>query len=113
MAILTFKIPENEKKFLDWWSQKSGEASSSIYRNVTIEIFKKWKIDMLIIEYSKGSIGFKKFSNLAGMSFNETSLLLQKENIEAPISDLIDEYTSHVRDKFMSSDIFKIGNNYK
>ncbi|OLS19224.1 MAG: hypothetical protein HeimC3_46550 [Candidatus Heimdallarchaeota archaeon LC_3] len=113
MAQISFKIPDEEMKFLYWWSKKSGNPISSIYRNITLDLFKEWKIEVLLKEYQKGIIGFKQFCNLSGMSFNEASLLMQTEDIEPPISALIDEYTSKIREKLIKTDIIKSGKEFK
>jgi predicted HTH domain antitoxin len=98
MSQINFKIPEKEKDFLNWWSELQSVPVSSIYRNATLEAFRQWKISVLITEYQKGSIGFKQFCKLASLSFEEATLIFQKEDIEPPISSIIDEYTSSVRE---------------
>lgn len=94
MTQINFKIPEKEKAFLEWYSDKNAEPISSIYRNATLESFREWKISVLINEYQKGSIRFKQLCDLASLTFEEATLLLQKMNIEPPISAIIDEYTT-------------------
>ena len=104
MDQISFKIPSSEMDFLKWWSKKQAQPLSSIYRNATIEHFRQWKTNILINEYSRGSIGFKKFCNLAGISFQEATLLMQESDIEPPISNIIDEYTSSIADKINLKD---------
>ncbi len=99
MPQINLKIPDNEKEFLEWYSEKSAEPISSIYRNATLESFRQWKISILISEYQKGSIRFKQLCDLGNISFEEGTLLLQKMDIEPPISAIIDEYTSKTRKK--------------
>lgn len=99
MTQINFKIPEKEKAFLEWYSEKNAEPISSIYRNATLESFRQWKISILSAEYQKGSIRFKQFCDLANISFEEGTLILQKLDIEPPISSVIDDYTSETRKK--------------
>ena len=107
MPQINFKIPEKEKDFLEWYSEKNAEPISSIYRNATLESFRQWKISILISEYQKGSIRFKQLCNLASFSFEEATLLLQKMDIEPPISAIIDEYTTETRMKIDFSNFKK------
>lgn len=97
MTEINFQIAEKEKAFLKWYSEKNAEPISSIYRNATLESFRQWKISILLGEYQKGSIRFKQLCDLANITFQEGTLLLEKLDIEPPISVLIDEYTTETR----------------
>jgi len=107
MTQINFKIPEKEKDFLEWYSEKNAEPISSIYRNATLESFRQWKISILLGEYQKGSIRFKQLCALGNISFEEGTLLLQKMDIEPPISAIIDEYTTETRKKIDLSNFKK------
>lgn len=97
MSQISFKIPSSEKEFLKWWSDLQAEPMSSVYRNATLEAFRQWKKEILLNEYKKGTISFKKFCNIGNYSFEEATLLFQNEIIEPPISKIIDEYTGNIR----------------
>lgn len=109
MKQISFKLPDPELEFLKWWSEKNAEPISSVYRNATLESFRSWKIEKLLMEYQKGSIGFKRLCRLGNLTFQETTLLLQEHNIDPPISEIIDDYTSKVRDTLTAKDLFKDG----
>ena len=104
MAQISFKVPEEELKFLKWYSKKSANSISTIYREVTIETYKAWKLDILCELYAKGAIGFKYLCNIGNISFQEGLLLIQEKEIEPPISNAIDDYTNEVT-KRMIEDI--------
>lgn len=99
MKQLSFKIPDSDLEFLKWWSNKTAEPMSSIYRNITLELFREWKITALLKEYSSGSIGFKQFCRLGNLSFQQATLLFEKHDIEPPISGLMDDYTAKTASK--------------
>lgn len=99
MTQINFKIPEDEKAFLEWYSEQNAEPISSIYRKATLEPFREWKISILIAEYKKASIRFKQLCDLANLTFEEATLILQKMDIEPPISSIIDDYTTETRNK--------------
>ena len=107
MSQISFKIPDSEIIFLRWFADKSSQPVSSIYRNATLDSFREWKISLLLSEYQKGSLGFKSMCKLGNLTFNQGVLLLEQNNIEPPISKLIDEYSSAVRDKLVKEGIFK------
>ena len=107
MSQISFKIPADEMKFLKWYSKKNAQPVSSVYRSVTFETYQKWKTDKLLQEYEKGSISFKQFCELGNVTFSQGTLLLQDRQIEPPISELIDEYTSEIREKLTRKDLFK------
>ncbi|MHA1449052.1 MAG: hypothetical protein ACTSP4_06490 [Candidatus Hodarchaeales archaeon] len=44
---------------------------------------------------------------LGNLTFNQGVLLLEQNNIEPPISKLIDEYSSSIRNKLVEEGIFK------
>lgn len=54
---------------------------------------------ILLAEYRKGSMRFKQLCNLANITFEEATLLMQKMDIEPPISSIIDDYTTETRNK--------------
>lgn len=107
MPQITFRLPEDEKEFLKWYAEKTAQPISTVYRNVTMEYYQKWKEELLLEEYKKGSINIKKFCTLTNKSFHETLLLLEKKEIEPPITKVMDEYTSTVRKKIKTKDLFK------
>lgn len=94
MKSITFKLSKRDIVFLSYVSEKTGSPLSSIYRDKTIEFFHDWKISYLLKDYENGKIGLKKFCNLANISFNEGLLLLEKHEIEPPIPEILDNYTT-------------------
>ena len=96
MKQLAFKLPDEEVKFLEWLSKITGTPMGSLYRLITLDNFKQWKIEKLLSEYKVGAIGFKKLCNLGNISLSEGMLLIEKKDIEPPISSEIDDYTEKV-----------------
>ena len=72
-------------------------------------IFQEWKMSILLKEYSNGSIGFKQFCKLSGMTIPEGILFFEKVHIEPPISEIIDNYTDKIRESLKISDLTKNG----
>ncbi len=107
MAQISFKIPENEMKFLKWFSSKTAQPISSIYRNATLNPFQEWKLSVLLDEYRKGAIGFKQLCNLGNITFQEGSLILEKNAIDPPISELMDDYMNKVSEQIKPKELFK------
>lgn len=107
MGQISFKISDSEKDFLEWVSQRTAQPVSTIYRNATLESFQEWKINFLLKEYQTGNIGIKQFIRLANISFNQANLLFQKFNIEPPISEIIDDYTTNLRETINQNSMFK------
>lgn len=93
MKQLAFKLSDNEIKFLDWYSKKTGTPMGSLYRQITLDIFNQWKIDHLLHEYELGAISFKQLCDIGSITFSEGMLLVEENNIEAPISSITDAYT--------------------
>ena len=79
------------------------------YRNVTFDLYLEWKLEILLKEYQKGTIGFKELCRLFSKSFQAVSLILQERDIEPAISEIMDEYTSKIRDSLTAKDIFREG----
>lgn len=96
MDTISFKIPKEDKKFLDWYSKKRAEPIGSIYRLATLDEFHKWKLNELLLLYSKGEIGFKEMCNIGEITLTKGMLLLQENDINPPIPDIVDEYTISV-----------------
>ena len=113
MGQISFKIPDKELVFLQWLSKKTSNPVSSIYRNATFDAFQEWKMAILLKEFQKGSLGFKELCKLGNITFNEGVLLFQQRDIEPPISELVDEYTSKIRDQLVMEDLFKEGQSFK
>ena len=111
MPQITFRLPENEKEFLKWYADKTAQPISTIYRNATMDHFQKWKEQLLLDEYEKGSISIKTFCTLTNKTFHETLLLLEKKGINPPITQIMDEYTSTIRKNLKDKDLFKEGVN--
>ena len=109
MGQISFKISDKEMEFLRWFSRKTAQPLSSIYRNVTLDAFHQWKISTLIEEYRNGAIGFKQMCNLGNLSFSQGLILLQNNDVEPPIPEIVDDYTSHIREKMTPRDVFKNG----
>lgn len=113
MAQISFKIPDAELDFLQWLSKKTSNPVSSIYRNATLDAFREWKLFILLKEYQDGSLGFKELCKLGNITLNQGALLLEQRNIEPPISELVDVYSSKIRDHLTVENIFKEGKNFK
>jgi predicted HTH domain antitoxin len=64
----------------------------------------EWKLDQLFRLYSNGRLGLKKAWQLSRMAWAEFLLELDRRQIEPPISELVDEYTSKVRQKIQLND---------
>lgn len=109
MPQITFRLPDSEKEFLKWYAEKTAQPISTVYRNATMDYYHKWKEQLLLEEYEKGTISIKSFSDLTHKTFHETILLLEKKGIEPPISQAMDEYTSTIRKKLTAKDLFKEG----
>lgn len=99
MSQLSFKFPEKEINFLKWYSEQTAEPLGTIYRKVTIDHFKKWKIDVLMNAYMEGKIGVKQIANLGGLTYLETMLLLEKREIEPPYNELLAKHSEQVLEK--------------
>lgn len=109
MGQLTFKLPDEELRFLRYVADRTGSSLSSIYREKTLDHFVSWKKNYLLDEYAKGAIGFKQMCKLANISLNEGMLWLEEEAIEPPIPALVDEYTDSVRKRLTPELVFKKG----
>jgi hypothetical protein len=109
---ISFKIPKEDKKFLEWFAKKKAEPIGSIYRLATLDEFHKWKLNELTSLYSKGELAFKEMCDLGGITLTKGMLLLQENDIDPPIPDVIDEYTisltlKNIKDR--KTDIYKNG----
>lgn len=93
MDVISFKIPKKDKEFLDWYSEKFATPVGSLYRSITLDKFKTWKLEKLLEMYKLGEIGFKEMCDRGDISLNKGMLILEKEKIDPPISELIDDYT--------------------
>ena len=109
MTQITFRLPPSEMEFLHWYSEKTSQPISTIYRKVTFDSFLEWKTELLLEEYKRGSLGVKAFCRLGNLTFHEAILLLQEKSVEPPITELMDLYTSEARKKLKLSDVFKDG----
>jgi len=109
MGQITFKMPDEEIEFLKYVSKQNGSAFSSIYRDKTITYYKQWKIEYLLTEYERGSIGFKTFCRLGNLSPLEGMIAIENSNIDPKVPEIIDEYTSKKRGELKPVDLFKKG----
>lgn len=100
MPQISFKIPAAEHDFLKWYSERTAGSVSTIYREATMETFRTWKMDILCELYAKGSISFKQLCNIGNISFLEGMLLIEQKEIEPPIPESVDEYTTMIRKKY-------------
>ncbi len=107
MDQINFKISDTEKEFLEWVAKRTAQSVSTIYRNATLDSFQDWKINYLLKEYQNGSIGLKQFTKLANINFNQAILYLQEFNIEPPISEIIDDYTTNLAENIEPETAFK------
>ena len=83
---------------------------SSLYKSATLDAFREWKLDLLLKEYQSGAIRFKQFCDLAAVSLYEGLLILERSEVEPPITEMIDEYSTQVANQLTDSDVFKKGN---
>lgn len=116
MDTISFKIPKEDKKFLDWYAKRKAEPIGSIYRLATLEEFHKWKLQELLSLYSKGELSFKEMCNIGEITLTKGMLLLQENDIEPPIPDIVDEYTigltlKNIKEK--KGDLYKNGKGIK
>lgn len=93
MNQIGIKLPIEEIKFLDWYSKKTANSKAGIYRDATLTAFQKWKLEILLKEYEEGKIGFKEMCSLGNLTLLEGMKIVETEQIEPPITDLMDEYT--------------------
>ena len=96
MGQISFKISETEMEFLRWYSEETSNSMSTIYRDITFDTYKKWKITVILQLYAAGKIGFKHLCRMADISFTEGLLLIEENEIEPPIPESVDDYTSKV-----------------
>ena len=109
MGQLSFKIPDSEMEFLHWFSERTSQPIGALYRNATFDLYLEWKLEIILKEYQRGIIGFKQLCRLSSKSFQAMSMILQERDIEPAISEIMDEYTSAVRDSLTAKDVFKDG----
>ena len=93
MSAISFKIPKEDKDFLEWYSKKSATPIGTLYRSATQAEFHRWKLQLLVSLYSEGDIGFIKMCDIGNISLMKGMVLLEENGIEPPISDLVDDYT--------------------
>ncbi|MHA2364589.1 MAG: hypothetical protein ACXAC7_11585 [Candidatus Hodarchaeales archaeon] len=99
MNQLSIKLPQAEMDFLEWYNKKHATPKATLYRDVTLNAFKKWKHETLLTAYMKGEINFKEFCRLGNMSFLEGMIFVEDSEIEPVIPQIIDEYTQKVTDE--------------
>lgn len=109
MGQITFKIPDKEMKFLSYVSKANGSAISSIYRDRTIDYYKKWKIEYLLRDLEVGKIGFKVFCDLGSLSPLEAMIVIEESNMETKLPEIVDEYTSSVAKTIKVEELFRKG----
>ena len=107
MNQIAFRLPESEKEFLEWYAKKTAQPASSIYKANTLSAFQEWRQKTLLKEYQSGSISFKSFCRLNSISIYQGILLLERNQIEPPISSLMDDFTSTSRKSIDPMQIFK------
>ena len=93
MDQIGIKLQIEDIKFLEWYSKRTANSKAGIYREATLHAFQKWKINILLKEYKDGKIGFKEMCNLGNLTLLEGMKIIEIEQIEPPITDLMDEYT--------------------
>lgn len=103
MAQISFKIPDKELDFLKWYSKMTSHSVSTIYRDVTLDNFKEWKLGVLSSLYGKGTIGFKHLCTLGNITLQEGMLLIEMKKIDPPISEKVDLHTEEVTRKILKS----------
>jgi predicted HTH domain antitoxin len=93
MGTITFKLGEEELEFLNWYSKRTSTPVGSLYRSITIDQFRQWKLKQLIEAYKTGEIGFKRMCDLGGITLTQGMLILQQQNIDPPVPEALDDYT--------------------
>lgn len=96
MGQISIKLPDEELNFLEWYTKKHASPKASVYRDATIEHFRKWKQDILLNDYIKGEISIKEFCILANVSFFTAMNLIEESGLEPLIPDVIVEYTTKI-----------------
>ena len=96
MKQVGIKLPKEDLAFLEWYSEKSSTPVAGLYRQATYESFRQWKLELILKEYQKGTTSFKKLCDLANISLLEGMIIIEKERIEPPIPNLVDDYTIEV-----------------
>ncbi len=113
MGQISVKLPEEELVFLEWYTKKHASPKASVYRDATIEHFRKWKQDVLLNEYIKGDISIKEFCRLATISFFTAMNIIEESGLEPLIPDAIIEYTSKVTEENIKKKDLSIFKNKK
>lgn len=112
MNQLGIKLPEAEMKFLEWYAKEFSTPKAALYRDKTLNTFRKWKIEFLLDLFVQGNIGFKKFCNLGNISLIEGMNILEESNLEPKLPELLDDYTTEITNKNITEkdhSIFKNG----
>ncbi len=107
MAQISFKVPDEELVFLKWYSESTSNSISTIYREITLDTFRNWKLDILCEKYSAGTIGFKQLCKLANISYTRGLLVIEERALEPPISEMTDNYTEMVTDRLLDTIVDK------
>jgi len=108
MDQLSLKLPRAELDFLKWYAEKHATPKATLYREVTIEHFRKWKQNHLLNEYMKGDISFKEFCKLANVSFFKAMTIIEESDLELIIPAIITEYTTELTKKHIKDQDFSI-----
>lgn len=113
MDTISFKIPKEDKKFLEWFSEKVATPIGSLYRTATLDEFKIWKFKMLTKLYSDGQISFMQMCKIGEITLSKGMLLIQEYDIEPPIPDILDDYTIELTKKNIESKDLSLYKNKK
>ena len=99
MKQIAFKLPAQEVAFLEWYSKRKGIPVGSLYRQVTLAEYTRWKLEQLLDEYKKGILGLKQLCDLGGLSLLEAMLVIERKSIEPPIPADVDDYTDKISEE--------------
>ncbi len=107
MSQISLRLPEEDVKFLTWISKRRAIPMTTLYREVTHEAFRQWKLETILKEYSSGVIGLKKAWQLSGMTFPEFLYVLEKSEIEPPHTELMELKSEEHIQKLDAEDFFR------
>ncbi|OLS21363.1 MAG: hypothetical protein HeimC3_36080 [Candidatus Heimdallarchaeota archaeon LC_3] len=99
MKQLGIKLPKEELDFLEWYSNRFAIPKATLYRDKTLQAFREWKTSFLLDEFFASRIGFKKFCNLATISFIEGMQFIQEDHREPLTPEILDDYTLELTEK--------------
>ena len=96
-------MSDEDLEFLRWYSKIENTAISSMYRQITLNSYREFRLSVLTAMYTEGKIGFKQFCRKANISFTQGLKIIEEQKIDPPITENMDDYTNKVRDQIIES----------